>query len=354
MSDFSPVDVVIDASTGLIAVVLVISGVAKLRRSDRTLQAMVSLRVPPLVQRRFVAHALPIVELVLGATLVFAPGLSRFAAALATSVMMLVFTVLIVRVVRAGDDVSCECFGALSRDRVDGATLVRNVVLLAASIAAIMVGPSGASLVGSLASGSVAELVLLAVVWAALSAIALLLRRNLDLRAQLRRAEVSSEGRHHHDPAVDATGRRTLTGAPIPEAELVNSVGVTLPLKRLARGRAVLLVFVKAGCGSCADVARAFPGWEARIGANVTLRVATSSRPADVADQYPEYGDRVRYGAHGARDALGVRMLPSAVILGSDGAVASEVAEGYLAISALVNGIEDAMRSLPVVRELNA
>lgn len=345
MSDFSPVDVVIDASTGLIAVVLLVSGIAKLPAAGRTLAAMADLRVPKLLQRRIVAQALPVFELGIALTLLFAPGLARFAAALAAVGMMLVFTVLVVRAVRSGDEVSCECFGALSRDVVDGTTVVRNLVLLAAAIAAALVGPDGASLVLSLTSQSAAELTLLVTLWIAMAAIALLARRNLDLRAQLRR--LASADAPAGASADDVSDGGTLAGRPIPDAELVNSVGVSLPLTRLDRtGRGVLLLFVKAGCGSCAPVARAFPEWEARIGANVTIRVATSSRPSEIADAYPEYGDRVRFGARGARDALGVRMLPSAVLLGADGNVATEVAEGFEEISALVNGIEDAMRSL--------
>lgn len=344
MISFSPADVVIDASTGLIAVVLLISGIAKLPAPERTLSAMAGLRVPNILQRRAVALGLPLVELAIAVTLLFAPGLARFAAAVAAVATMLVFTVLVARTVRAGDEVSCECFGALSRDVVDGSTLVRNVVLLAASVAAALVGLDGGSFVVSLATRSAAELAMLLTIWIAMAAIALLARRNLDLRAELRRV-ASTEARAEASD-TSAPDDRSLAGRQIPDAELVNSVGVSLPLNRLDRGRAVLLLFVKAGCGSCAPVAKAFPEWEARIGANVTIRVATSSRPSDVAEQYPEYGDRVRFGSRGARDALGVRMLPSAVLLGSDGTVATEVAEGFDEISALVNGIEDAMQEL--------
>jgi hypothetical protein len=187
---------------------------------------------------------------------------------------------------------------------------------------------------------------MLVTVWIAMAAIALLVRQNLDLRAELR--SVASKEAPTGAPAGGVVADAApVAGRPIPDAELVNSVGVSLPLARLDRGRAVLLLFVKAGCGSCASVARALPEWEARIGANVTIRVATSSRPSEIAEQYPEYGDRVRFGARGARDALGVRMLPSAVLLGRDGKVATDVAEGFIEISALVNGIEDAMHSLP-------
>ena len=345
MNDFSLVDIAIDASTGLIAVVLLVSGIAKLPAAERTLAAMVALRVPRPLQLRAVARTLPLFEIGIALALLFAPGVARFVAALAAVAMLLVFTLLVARAVRAGDEVSCECFGALSRDVVDGTTVVRNLVLLAAAVAASLVGVDGGSFVVSLTTLSAAEVALLVTIWIAMAAIALLARQNLDLRAELRR--VRSANPPHGESPQSVSDDHSLTGGPIPDVELVDSAGVALPLARLDGGRAVLLLFVKAGCGSCVEVARAFPEWEARIGTRVSLRIATSSRPSDIAEYFAEYGDRVGFGARGARNALGVRKLPSAVLLGSDGTVATDVAEGFVEISALVDGIEETMRSLP-------
>lgn len=350
MSSISPADVVFDASTGLIAVVLLISGIAKLPASDRTLQAIVDLGLPAWLQQRWIAIVLPVAELAIAVALLLGPVPLRFLGALAAAAMMLGFTAIVIRAVATGIDASCECFGAFSRDELDGWTIGRNAVLTVAAIAAASAGPDAPGLLFALVDRSSAELTLLVVIWVALAIIALLLRWALAQRAEARslRADLSGLSSSGDGTAVTPTAAvaPASVGDLIPDAELVNSSGATLSLRRLDRGRAVLLVFMTSGCGKCAAAARAFPEWKERIGSTVTLRVATSSRPEQLAEKYPEIGDHARFGAKAAKAALGVARLPSAVLLGADGKIATPVAEGIDQIEALVNGIVEAQSTL--------
>ncbi|MEP6477978.1 MAG: MauE/DoxX family redox-associated membrane protein [Rhodoglobus sp.] len=334
MSTFSLV--AIDVATGLIAVVLLASGIAKVRTPGRTVDAMAALGVPGFFRRGWIAALLPVVEIVVGGVLLLAPGLLRLLAALAATVMMLVFIALIGKVVASGEDVSCECFGALSRDPVDRWTLVRNVLLLVASAVAACAGTDGSSLVLSLPSRSGTELALLVTTGLAVLAVAVLGTLVLATRRQLRRArEVGSAAHEQGEP---------ITGTPVPPLELVDSRGVTVTLPRLGGGRAVLLLFVRTGCGNCGPVARAFPEWQERLGESVLIVAATSSDPNEMATDYPEYGESLRFGSLAVRSAIGVRMVPCAVVLGSNGLIASEIVEGSAAIDALVGGLEQAIR----------
>ena len=333
MSAFDPVATAV--ATGLIAFVFLISGIAKVRSPGRTVDAMAALGIPRFLRRGWIAALLPVVEIVVGGVLLLAPGLLRFLAALAATAMMLVFTALIAKVVSSGEDVSCECFGALSRDPVDRWTLVRNVLLLVASVLAAFVGTSGSSLVLSLPSRSGTELALLVTTGLAVLAVAVLGTLVLATRRELRRArEVASSAPEQGEP---------ITGTPVPPLELVDSRGVTVTLPRLGGRRAVLLVFVRTGCGNCRAVARAFPEWQERLGDSVQIIAATSSDPDEMAAEYPEYGDSLRFGSLAVRRAIGVRMVPCAVVLGSNGMIASEIVEGSVAIAGLVDGLEQAI-----------
>lgn len=350
MTSISPADLVIDASTGLIAVVLLISGGAKVLAPEATLRGMAGLGVPQPFQRRWIAVAFAVVELLVGLALVFGAGPVRFGAALVALAMMLGFTGLVARALTRGTDASCECFGALSRDSLDGWTLGRNIVFVLASVAAVLAGPAAPSLLTVVAGAPGPELALLLTVWIALALIAVLLRWALVERGRARAAEAAlasaSTVRPGMASAAPASNGSLAIGSPIPRAELVNSEGMTLPLDRLVRGRAVLLIFVKAGCGGCKPVGERFDDWLARIGDTVELRVATSSRPKEMAAQYPQFGDRVRYGALGVRRALGIEGIPAAIVLGHNGVIASPVARGIQEIEALVNGVEAAKREL--------
>jgi thiol-disulfide isomerase/thioredoxin len=337
----SPVDASIDAATGLIAVVLLVSGLSKLRTPDRTLMAMADLRVPRFARRRWIAALVPVLELALAAGLVVLPGWGRLAASAAALLLFLVFTWFVVGVIRRGEQVTCDCFGSLSRDPIDRWTVVRNVVLVVASAVALGAGPFAPSLVVRAFTSGVATLWTLAALWVLMLAIALAVGTILRQRRHIDRL------RFVINDQAEARTRRVaegpLEGSRIPEAELVTPTGTTLPLSRLSRGRAVLLIFVGSGCGDCAEVARAFPEWQQRIGTNVRLLVATSARPDELEKDYPEFGDSARFGALAARQALGVRMVPSAVVLGSNGLVASEVVEGSRAIADLVDGLAAAI-----------
>jgi len=78
----------------------------------------------------WLAVTLPATEIVVGATLVAAPWRWRRAASLAAMGLLVMFTVAIVHVVRAGINVDCGCFGGNSGP-VTAWTAVRDLVLLA-------------------------------------------------------------------------------------------------------------------------------------------------------------------------------------------------------------------------------
>ncbi len=80
------------------------------------------------------AATLPAIELVLGAALLLGPRSWLRAGALATSALLVVFTVAVGSAVARGINISCGCFGSGSSP-VTLLTVARDVVLLAASAA---------------------------------------------------------------------------------------------------------------------------------------------------------------------------------------------------------------------------
>ncbi len=78
----------------------------------------------------WLAVTLPATEIVVGATLLLAPSTWRRAALLAAMGLLVMFTVAIVHVVRAGINVDCGCFGG-NTGPVTAWTAARDVALLA-------------------------------------------------------------------------------------------------------------------------------------------------------------------------------------------------------------------------------
>lgn len=145
---------------GTTALVLLISGVAKVGDTPRTHHAMVLLGVPAPLRDRWLAAALPYVEIALGIAVLLSPDGWHRAAGAAPVVLFAIFSVILLRALRTRDDLNCACFGALSSGRVSRRTLLRNAIFILISLVyavgpsslAASVSPSSPFLAGALAT----------------------------------------------------------------------------------------------------------------------------------------------------------------------------------------------------------
>ena len=113
-----------------VAATLVSAAVAKLRQPDRTMQDFDALGLP---FPRLLARGVPAVELAVAIALIAVPGWG----ALAAFGLLVLFTALLVSLIRSGQPIACSCFGAVSDEPVSWVEVARNVVLLAAAAAIV-------------------------------------------------------------------------------------------------------------------------------------------------------------------------------------------------------------------------
>lgn len=109
--------------------VLLLSGALKLVGRPVWREQAAVLGVP-----RVVAAAVPFVELALGALLVVNVG--RRVAAIVAGLLLIGFTVFLVRLLRTGSRAPCACFGSLSRRELGWGAVVRNLVLIGLAVVA--------------------------------------------------------------------------------------------------------------------------------------------------------------------------------------------------------------------------
>lgn len=122
------------AAAIVLAAVLVVAAVAKLRDPEATAADFASLGLPagPLL-----ARAVPAAELATAAALVLNPGWGGVVA----FALLAAFTAVLASVIRSGRVATCACFGGSTAEPVSARHLVRNGVLLAlAAIAATLPG----------------------------------------------------------------------------------------------------------------------------------------------------------------------------------------------------------------------
>jgi uncharacterized membrane protein YphA (DoxX/SURF4 family) len=109
---------------GLLAALFVASGIPKIRRPFELAIALVRFGIVKRV-RPFLGRLLGIVEVAVGLAVALSPVL--LPAAVAALLLLVAFTVVIVRSLAAGQHVECACFG--TGEKTSWATVARNVVL---------------------------------------------------------------------------------------------------------------------------------------------------------------------------------------------------------------------------------
>lgn len=287
----------------LLAAVFAVSGVAKLLDRRGTREAVQALGVPLAGP---VAVLLPLVELVLAATLV--PPATGRRAALAGLLLLLAFTVVVVANLLAGRRPQCGCFGGLGSSDVSWRTVGRNgLLLLAAGLA------TGAR------TGSLLPAVPLAVAGAAL------LVGGEQLLSRRATARVEGEQLRALDAPLSALHRERAPAFSVPDVE-----GKTVTLTDLlARGRPLLLVFLNPGCSSCRRLVPSVVRWHEDYADRLTTVAVSGHLLRDTDGLGGTAALRVLSpGDDSLVDAFGVRGSPAAVLVATDGRLATPVAYG--------------------------
>lgn len=263
-----------------------LAGVSKLADQRASRRTLAELHVPSAIAGAL-ALAIPLAELVVAATL----GLSATTrwGAVGAAGLLAVFTVGIAYALLRGRRPDCRCFGAMHSSPLGWHLVLRNMALT--GLAGLVLWDPQFEL-GVL--GAVALAVFAAQSWLCYR----LLRQNGRVLGRLAELEASPE------PVL-------ASGTPAPAFVLDDGAGGSVPLASLlARGRPVLLVFVKSGCAPCEALLPSVAAWQRRSDA-LTVAVV---------------GDD-RLDAH-----YGIRATPSAVVIGADGRIAHPVTVGSVPI----------------------
>lgn len=344
----------------LLSIILLVSGIAKLGERRATQDAMTSLRLPARGTHHLVAAVLPAAEIVL-ALLLWVPlvPLQVVLAVLAT-LLMAAYLVIIARALTFEEKVECSCFGSLASPTVSKATLARNVLLTLLALVTVT-----AAARGQIADALVrAPLSLLTLVVVLVVAMALVV---LELGGVVRTAEPGASraptpAPHRGDQLVTPSGEvddeelEDYERTAIPAAILQREDGELVSLRRLVSTRAALLVFATEGCGPCERVLDAMPGWIETL-EPIMLVSAVFGRPVE--NLRPRTLERVPgHALHDpdftAREQLGGRGAPMAVLLGADGQLAGGPVTGGEQVISFVEEIIEQIEEARAAGELAA
>lgn len=332
----------------ILAAVLVVSAIAKVRAPESTTSSITLLRLPAFLRTDWFARALPTGELVLAIVMTSPFTLLVRAASVASLALFVAYLAVIVRAMGFSPRPTCGCFGNIGDQRVNGRTVARNVLFVALALVFVGLAFTGHTVPGELATfGTIGWVwVLMAI---GLAAVAVFMSGGTfeatgaapasdrhDHSAHATTATRSDRGDHDASSDDDDYIR-----APIPRSLLVTPEGEPVLLTELAQQRAQLLVFGNCYCGSTIMALTETEGWAERVPAIDVRYIFSGVPPLDVHSRQPAPGWRDHAGL--AWQALQLEASPAAVLLGADGMLAGGPVSGIEEIRAFVDDIADAL-----------
>ena len=329
----------------VLATVFAVAGAAKLADMAGSRAAVAGFGVPERLAVPL-GTLLPFAELATAA-LLLAAATAR-AGGVAALALLALFGVGIAASMARGKAPDCHCFGQLHSEPAGPRTLARNVVLAGVAgfvaFAGADAGPGIVEEIGSLDAGAAAAiasgLALVLLVAGGVAGLLSLLRQNGRLLLRIEALEAALKARGIPIPAVSAPGAEgPPVGSTAPDFELPGLDGGVVTLRSLlSAGRPALLVFTSPGCAPCDELMPQVATWQRELAAGLTVAVIGGGAHDESREKVEEHGlaNVLIEEGRDVANRYGARATPSAVMVGADGRLASAVAAGGAAISALV------------------
>lgn len=329
------IDLLHTASLLVLSLVLVASGLLKLRDLDATAIATAEFGIRQ-AWARPLASALAMCEVSLGALLVLGSGALLTLVTAATAGLLVGLTLAVVLTLARHRRPSCQCFGALSSEPISVWTAVRNCGLVAMATLACggswrdsdladgvsRFGPSGVAV-------SLATVVLL-------SMIVLLVAELVTLRRAVASGVAAAD---HPDRVADTSPSGDHSD--VPGVVVLDEHDVVADLAERCLQRAHLVIAVALGCPACHELAPALSHWRTALAdeVDVVLLLSGSTRDAHDWGEVPVWRDP----DGSAFATLGIGGTPAALVLGTDGRVAAGPALGSDEIVDLLHAVIQAI-----------
>ncbi|WP_446664184.1 peroxiredoxin family protein [Flexivirga sp. B27] len=293
----------------LTGLVLVASGVLKLGTAKTFQVTLSQFGLPQWTwqDRRF-AQAFPWCEITLGLALLLLPAPVQLLPAAAILALFVAFLVLVVRVRRRPAPVSCNCFGGLGDDTVDARTVIRNGVLVALAVAALILHRAPASVAADRLAGWCYPL---PAVLALAVAGGLVVWRSVATRRE--RARLI----------------RTLTVQDVD--------GNHLPITEF-QDPPTFLVFFSSGCGGCRAIVEHFRWWPNLLkdGYDIQPVFIGSPRQFEAQAEFAALVDHAWYADRSLAQTMGIPFTPAVVLIEPGHPLGHRVTGGQAAIQELV------------------
>lgn len=331
-------------SAWLLVLVFALAGFSKLQDASATAQSLKDFGVPEAAARQ-AAQLLPWLELAIAGGLLL-PYVAWFAA-LSASVLLALFTVVVVLALRRGERPSCNCFGQVRSRPISGATAVRNGLFTACAALLVLAGADAlepglvgvsAAAMGAVQGSSVAITILVGVAALQFWLMLHLTRQHGRMLLKIDNLELKLQGLGVPTTGHFLSGQVPARGSPAPDFEGTALSGRPLSLSGLmTEHRPLLMLFVSADCAPCKELLLDLSVWLTASERQRVLVISSGSAEANRSKFSDQPQDLVLVQtALEINERYGVIATPSALRLDRDGRIDSDLAIGHDAIQQLL------------------
>ena len=317
----------------IVAAVLVASGAAKLRHPD-DLVGWADLGVPAALRKRWLLKFHPWGEIALGLALMLLGGVLGEAAAVIALALMVGYLIFVARIVRAGVDASCACFGA--RKRITGMTVARNGWYVLLSVAAVATAWMNPLWGGPLVALSGQE-------WLWMFGLATAAVTVTLTMWPAPETETDAVGFEDFAPTASDSEDDDYVRARTPAVPLTLASGEVVDLRSLSMvDKPLMLLALNPGCGSCVLVQERL-GRIRQLLPEVSVRMLLTDAPERSAWTETAEPQSVHDQGRYVRGSIKDWNTPTAVLFGMDGLLAGGPVSGGASILEFVDDVYESL-----------
>jgi peroxiredoxin/uncharacterized membrane protein YphA (DoxX/SURF4 family) len=320
-------DTILVTAQLVLAAVFATAGVAKLLDLPGSRKAVADFGVPAGIATPF-GTALPIMEIVVAAALIFVPT-ARWGA-VAGLILLAAFIGGIANAMRRGQTPDCNCFGQIHSSPAGPKTLARNVVLTAIAILVVAAGPAPA-VDAWFGDRSATELIAIGLGLVVSGAFAYVGRQLWQQRSEIDtlRDDLERARANQKEPEYEAEGLPVGELAPAFDLPALDGGSLSLA-KLLERGQPVVLFFMSPNCGPCGGLLPDLVRWQRALRERVTTIVVSAGSLEENVDAFGAAGvlDLAVDAPEEVFHAYRVAATPSAIAIDRSGRIASAPAGG--------------------------
>jgi peroxiredoxin/uncharacterized membrane protein YphA (DoxX/SURF4 family) len=327
--------------------IFALAGITKLLDLEGSEKAVKDFGAPPETAKTL-AIALPFAEIVFAVCLLFVG--TSWLGAVGALILLLTFIGGMIWQLAQGKAPDCHCFGQIHSEPVGKKSLIRNIVFAALALILVAQGWNNQGLGFSELPNDVAMQLFTGLAVTALLGVAVFyLKKISEQQTQImRRIEVieliSHDGGKEIEREETGNPHEGLpVGAPFPDFELADINGKIVTFEHfLGKAKPVLFFFVSPTCNPCRALLPEIETWQKELQDKMQFVYVSNGKPEDNLEKLGGEGFKqiLLQKDRELAEAVKANWTPTALLVNTDGAIASHPAAGDAAIRALVEKIK--------------